>query len=337
MAKKLPESLEIFRPGRHIDDAGVAREFTAEDLAATAAAYNPALREAPLTVGHPAHNLPAYGWVGGLAVNAAGRLALTSTRNVEPQFAEMVVDRRFPKRSASFYPPDHPNNPTPGVWYLRHVGFLGAQPPAISGLADFADDDADTVSFSEPEPASDTPDPDEDDSMSKELQAQLDAALADKAAAEKRAADEAAARTKAEATAKTAQDQLANFSEQQLAARHASHVSFAEAQVSAGKLLPKDQAMAVAVLDTLAGAQTVEFAEGDATRKVAPAEWFKSLFDTAKPVVSFGEHAPGSVADAARGAAKGKTDAEIDAAAKRYAKEKAVSYAEALAAVTFTD
>jgi hypothetical protein len=40
----------------------------------------------------------------------------------------------------------------PGVFYLRHVGFLGAQPPAIKGLkqAEFADaDDCVTIEFSD--------------------------------------------------------------------------------------------------------------------------------------------------------------------------------------------
>ncbi len=46
---------------------------------------------------------------------------------------------RYKKVSASFYQPDSPNNPVPtGVFYLRHVGFLGAQPPAIKGLKDIA-------------------------------------------------------------------------------------------------------------------------------------------------------------------------------------------------------
>lgn len=59
---------------------------------------------------------------------------------VDPEFAEMVNAGRFKKISASFYTPDAPNNPVPGVYYLRHVGFLGAQPPAVKGLkqAEFA-------------------------------------------------------------------------------------------------------------------------------------------------------------------------------------------------------
>ena len=129
------QQIEIFRAGQHIDDAGVAHLFSEADLAGMAASYNPALREAPLTVGHPKDNLPAYGWVKAVARTAAGALAITPYQ-VEPQFAEMVQAGRFKKRSASFYPPRAPNNPTPGKWYLRHVAFLGAQQPAIHGLAD---------------------------------------------------------------------------------------------------------------------------------------------------------------------------------------------------------
>ena len=59
----LPDGIEIFRAGRHLDDAGVAHHFSEADLDGMAASYSPALREAPLTVGHPKDNLPAYGWV----------------------------------------------------------------------------------------------------------------------------------------------------------------------------------------------------------------------------------------------------------------------------------
>lgn len=129
------QQIEIFRAGQHIDDAGVAHHFSESDLAGMAASYNPALREAPLTVGHPKNNLPAYGWVRAVGRSAAGALTITP-HQVDPQFAEMVQAGRFKKRSASFYPPQAPNNPTPGKWYLRHVAFLGAQQPAVNGLAD---------------------------------------------------------------------------------------------------------------------------------------------------------------------------------------------------------
>lgn len=129
------QPIEIFRAGQHVSDDGQTISFSVEDVRKIAAAYNPRLREAPLTVGHPADSKPAYGWVGSLSSTPDGRL-LMSVNNVEPQFAQAIKDRRFSKRSASFYPPMNPNNPAPGTWYLRHVAWLGAQQPAVSGLQD---------------------------------------------------------------------------------------------------------------------------------------------------------------------------------------------------------
>lgn len=329
----LPDAIEIFRPGRHIDDQGVEREFTAADVAAIAAGYNPALHEAPLTVGHPRHDLPAYGWVGALRVTPEGRLAFTA-RDVEPQFAEMVATRRFPKRSAAFYPPEHPKNPTPGRWYLRHVGFLGAQPPAIAGLREvqFADDAAGTVSFSEAGTGL-LPAHQEHRTMTEEEKAAK--ARAEKAEADAKAAEDA--RAKAEAKAEAAEKALAQFAEQQRTARHASNVAFCEGLAKAegehaGRLLPKDVQIAAAALDALADAEPVEFAEGDTTRKVSPVEWLKGHLASRTPVVQFGEFAPGN-AGGTHQYGKPGDDAELDRRAHAYAREHKVSYAEAVSAV----
>ncbi len=332
----LPDGIEIFSVGRHIDDQGVEHSFSEADVDGMAASYNPALREAPLTVGHPQDNKPSYGWVGGLARNADGRLIIASTKDVEPQFAEMVRLRRFPKRSSSFYPPQAPNNPTPGRWYLRHVAFLGAQPPAVAGLKDiqFSDGDATgAVNFSEPVNDPITSPSQESDDMSEDLKTQLAAAQAQlKTEQDARAQAETNAATHKK-TAADAQAQAASFAEKSRADRKAGFVSFADAQVAAGRLLPKDTAMAVATLDALADSTPVEFAEGDTTRKVSPAQWLQDLIAQGKPQVSFGEFAPGNAGSQA-GGAKGKTDAEIDTAAKAYARQHKVSYAEALGAVT---
>lgn len=130
------KAFEIFKPGKVTDSAGVQHDFTEEMLAGAAAAYDPALHEAPICVGHPANDAPAYGWVSALAFEE-GRL-VAAPAEVEPQFAEMVKAGRFKKRSASFYPPDHKSNPKPGSWYLKHCAFLGATPPAVKGLKDVA-------------------------------------------------------------------------------------------------------------------------------------------------------------------------------------------------------
>lgn len=335
----LPGGIEIFRAGRHIDDAGVAHNFSEADVDGMAASYNPALREAPLTVGHPADNLPAYGWVKSVARNAGGVLTI-APHNVEPQFAEMVAARRFPKRSASFYPPQAPNNPTPGKWYLRHVAFLGAQPPAIAGLKDiqFSAGDADgAVNFSESVTTTETVTQESDD-MSKELQEKLDKAEADlKAANAARITAETNAATATKA-ATDAEAKATSFAEKARTDRKAGFVSFAEAQVKAGTLLPKDKDMAVATLEQLADAAPVQFSEGSGsaavTRTVSHAQWLQDLIAQAKPAVSFGEFAPGNTTQVQPGAARGKTDAEIDQAAQAYMRQHKVNYAEALTSVT---
>ena len=144
-------AIHIFRPGRHTSMQGATIDFGEGDLIATAKAYDPTRHEAPLVIGHPRADAPAWGWVGGLTADEGGLFA--TPRQLDPAFAEMVRAGRFKKVSASFYTPDSRHNPVPGVYYLRHVGFLGAQPPAVKGLApvpvNFAEGDTDEgcVSF----------------------------------------------------------------------------------------------------------------------------------------------------------------------------------------------
>ena len=136
-AKKALEGqeIEIFKAGNHVASDGRARDFSVAVVAAMAAVYSPTRHEAPLTLGHPADNLPAYGWAKSLRATDDGRLMMLAG-DVTPEFSEAVKAGRYKKRSASFYPPGAPNNPAPGNWYLRHVAWLGAQVPAVRGLAD---------------------------------------------------------------------------------------------------------------------------------------------------------------------------------------------------------
>lgn len=139
--------IEIFRAGTHQPMQGAAVTITSDDLAAIAAAYDVALHEAPIVAGHPVHDAPAYGWVKGLT--AKDGVLLAETGDVDADFAGLVKAGRFKKISASFYQPDSPSNPKPGAWHLRHVGFLGAMPPAVKGLrnAAFAGGEEGVVNF----------------------------------------------------------------------------------------------------------------------------------------------------------------------------------------------
>jgi hypothetical protein len=131
--------IEIFRAGTHVAVDGREITFSAADVDELAATYDPALSEAPMVVGHPQINAPAYGWAKSLA--AKDGVLYAEPHQVDAAFAEMVNAGRYKKRSASIYLADTPGNPTPGKLYLRHIGFLGGAAPAVKGLRDaqFAD------------------------------------------------------------------------------------------------------------------------------------------------------------------------------------------------------
>lgn len=146
-----PKPFRIFRVGTHTDSAGSATTFTREQLEATVTAYNDGEWRAPLVAGHPKGTAPAYGWVGKMRLDESGDVFVDDVEKLNPDFAELMQNGAFRNRSASWYSPDHPNNPTPGVWQLRHLGMLGAQPPALKGLGDveFHDQDGITVEFAD--------------------------------------------------------------------------------------------------------------------------------------------------------------------------------------------
>lgn len=279
---------QIFRAGVHVDAHGLTRTITRADLEATISAYDPALHDAPAVIGHPEQTAPAYGWVRGLKMD--GDVLSADFADVDPEFKEMVNKRRFPKVSASFYPPDDPRNPKPGVWYLRHVGFLGAAAPIVKGLApaNFSEDEAVvtfTADFAE-DPAGDTnPSTDESDPKTDEQEAQvskeeLDAAKAE-AEKEKARADAAEARIKEieAAQAKAVVD-----------ADHQAHADFAEQLAKDGKLPPAHKALVTQVLDFISHPEsiTADFAEGDKSQPLSTA--LKGML-SALPAANFAEMA----------------------------------------------
>lgn len=141
--KKPNATLPILPAGRHVALDGRAVEFTEAILREIVETYDPSLHEAPLVIGHPKLSAPAYGWAKSLDVRDG--MLFAEPHQVVPEFAEAVNRRMYKKRSASVYLPDSPGNPVPGKYYLRHIGFLGAMPPAIKGIPDagleFAEND----------------------------------------------------------------------------------------------------------------------------------------------------------------------------------------------------
>ncbi|PZR32285.1 hypothetical protein [Caulobacter segnis] len=142
----------IFRPGRHRAQSGQYFTFSEADVAAIAAAYDPAVHQAPYVLGHPKTDAaPAWGWVEKLEIQDGQLVAVAS--DVVPAFAEGVAAGNYRFRSADLYGPNDPANPKPGQYYLRSVGWLGAEPPAIKGLgAAFSERaEAEPLSFAETE------------------------------------------------------------------------------------------------------------------------------------------------------------------------------------------
>lgn len=146
---------QIFKPGKHTASSGVTLQFGEAELRRAVEVYDPALSQAPIVVGHPKDNGPAYGWVGKLQQDGDGAI-VADPEQVDASFAELVASGRFKNRSASWYTPGSAAHPLAGkdghdAYYLRHVGFLGAMPPAVKGLkpVEFSASDDGVVEFAD--------------------------------------------------------------------------------------------------------------------------------------------------------------------------------------------
>lgn len=326
--------IEIFRAGRHIDMHGREYEITPADVADMAASYSPAQHEAPLVIGHPKLNAPAYGWVRGL--RADNGLLIAEAHQVDPAFAAAVNKGAYKKRSASFLPPTSPRNPKPGSYYLNHVGFLGAQPPAVTGLRDvqFAAGD-DLVEFASDRrwafrdvaavfrrlrewliadkgvEAADaivpawnidalneaaTPDPEPEPMTS----APAFAAPEESTVSEQTTVDFAARERElnAQAAALVAREQA--LAERESQARRDDAADFAASLVEAGKLLPGEVETVTSLLLALPD-QSIDLAaaDGNGTRSVAPADALREFLSGLSPRVDFREKSGAGNAPAA--------------------------------------
>lgn len=301
----LPAGIEIFRTGLFTSDDGTEYNITDDILNEIASTYNPAFHEAPVVAGHVKHDRPAYGWVTKAYVNGAGRLLMDADK-VDPQFAEMVEAGRFKKRSVSLYHPEHPANPTPGKWHLKHVAFLGAQPPAVKGLKDIEfSENGGCVCFSEALPLTPYQPKKEPVNMAENNQpaapattptaqnneAALQAQIAD---LQKQLQDKAAELEATQAQLKAAQEKIAVAEKEKEQQQVAEVAQFAESMVKEGRILPKDKAMEIAIMTELQKAKPAQFSEGNTTRTENKLDAYKAMVKARPKLVQFGEFAPSS-------------------------------------------
>lgn len=269
--------IEIFKTGTHTDSAGNTRTWTEKDLDAIVSRYNPAEHEAPVVIGHPKDNAPAWGWVERL--ERRGNVLYAKLKDLVPEFVEAIKKGLYKKRSISLYPD----------MTLRHVGFLGAMPPAVKGLADvtFSESDAVSVEFEElnhevKEPVAESlaSNKKEVEDMTKldELEARLKEkeALLSEFAEKDRAKDEEIASLRKQLEEERAKQRRSEFQ------------SFCESLMKEGRLTPAVKPDVLDFMEILHCIGEYEFSEGV---KARPIERFKAFLSSLPRQVEFGEHA----------------------------------------------
>ena len=118
--------IEAWASGNHPSCQGSKKEWTDSDLEYIASSYDPKKHEAPIVIGHPDHDSPAYGWVS--AAKKQGNKLLLKLNQVADQLREKVRKGEYKKVSIALFPD----------MTLRHLGFLGAAIPAVKGLKQVA-------------------------------------------------------------------------------------------------------------------------------------------------------------------------------------------------------
>lgn len=121
--------IEVFRAGKHTDSAGQSHTWSRDDLDQIVSNFD-AAQPAPLVIGHPKTDSPAWGWTASLK-RVGGKL-LAKFSQVPEQLVSAVRDGRYRNRSVKL------SHDGAKGWRLIHVGLLGAAPPAVEGLAPIA-------------------------------------------------------------------------------------------------------------------------------------------------------------------------------------------------------
>lgn len=123
-------------------DTKASKGLTAAHVAEIASGYDPEKNPAPLVWGHPASDSPSLGVIA--AARAEGAKLFVKVKNIAKEVIDGVKEGRILNRSVAIWAPDHPSNPNPGKYSLRHLGLLGGQAPAIPNMPRlrFASDDS---------------------------------------------------------------------------------------------------------------------------------------------------------------------------------------------------
>lgn len=325
MPQKKPSGkarIEVFRSGTFTPMNGGPIAFGADALAGIASGYDPDNAPVPIVVGHPKTDAPAFGWAAGFEYDAEADRLFADLDEIAPEFADAVKAGRYKKVSMSFFPPDASNNPTPGSWYPKHIGFLGGAAPAVAGLKNVAfAADPEMVTFEAAFGERGFEDTaslfrnvrdwmiekfglEEADKVLPAYRLEwLDQAEIETPSHQPAFAAPAAPPAKEPDPMSKPDDKTADFAarEKEIADREAAlaereqkarsdeNAAFAESLIEAGKLLPVQKDNLVAILDALPGETQVAFAEGDKAAATPIADALKAMLDAQPKIVEFGQ------------------------------------------------
>jgi hypothetical protein len=315
--------IPVFKTGRWTDSGGRSRSWTAGDLDGIAQSYDSKRHEAPVVIGHPEDNSPAWGWVESL--KREGDILYAKLRDLVPEFVDMLGRRLFKKRSISLYPD----------MTLRHIGFLGAAPPAVKGLPDisFCDEGASLIEFDESrmsdergllrrlkELLREALYEGEDDSGKMREDAGVPAGLVDK--------DEASAFSEKEAALKAAiEAKEAELRKARQERDKAEISSFCERLLKEGRLTPAMMKMGMGIGGFMEAVSSIETAWDfkEAEGKETPLGFFKSFLSSLPIAVEFCEKAGGGFQGEAGG---------VERLVSSYMEENRLSYRDAVIALS---
>lgn len=134
--------IEVFKADTHTDSKGRKISFSQADL--DQMIVNHALGAAPAVIGHPKDTAPAYAQVE--EYKREGNSLFAKFTKINPAFESGVESGAYFNRSLSVHKDDKHG------WRVRHIGWLGAMPPAIDGLqpVEFSADDDSCFEFAAP-------------------------------------------------------------------------------------------------------------------------------------------------------------------------------------------
>lgn len=302
--------VEVFRPGTFRAMNGQEYAFSEADVAAMASQYDVESAPAPVVVGHPKHDDPAFGWAQGFEINEAGTL-VAELKDLAPEFVSAVEEGRYRKVSMKFFAPDASNNPVPGSYYPRHIGFLGGAAPAVSGLApvqfaDSGEDELVEIEFSVSQVAETT------SGLFRRIRdfliEQYSLEAADNVVPEwqvrwiEEAGQEPAPElepgftqpsekeTSMGGDPKDADAREADLDRRERALRQSESAAFADDLIAKGKLLPVQKEGVAALLGELDGLSdtAISFSDDDTEKTCSPADLFKDILNAQPEIVPMG-------------------------------------------------